>query len=329
MRCQKCNAEWTLGNSQEKRRITVCPFCGAKLFIKDTIESLVWSLVLEYGKELYQQENELRFTGLLSDFAGDFPKAVKTLKIAIAEHIPAALLACDGKNNEEKLLSMRLCKDKLTEDVGLAQDRATKALNTLAHGLDWELQLVSEANIDETNNNPYVLEKQQQQSERIVCVEKSNSGLSVACFIGWLAFVIAFVCAINNYLVADRYEVRLLEYNELKEKYNDLMSHSPYVVITNAGVLNYSNGKKLEFDFKIYSDNYLEEDLKVKVIDPWGTIIRRKTSPNGYTFSCEGQRTQFWTYNAGYDYNYAKGKYKIEVCYKDQCVGSKVVEILR
>ena len=145
MRCQKCNAEWTLGNSQEKRRITVCPFCGAKLFIKDTIESLVWSLVLEYGKELYQQENELRFTGLLSDFAGDFPKAVKTLKIAIAEHIPAALLACDGKNNEEKLLSMRHCKDKLTEDVGLSEDRATKALNALAHGLDRELRVASEA----------------------------------------------------------------------------------------------------------------------------------------------------------------------------------------
>ena len=145
MRCQKCNAEWTLGNSQEKRRITVCPFCGAKLFIKDTIESLVWSLVLEYGKELYQQENELRFTGLLSDFAGDFPKAVKTLKIAIAEHIPAALLACDGKNNEEKLLSMRHCKDKLTEDVGLSEDRATKALNALAHGLDRELWVASEA----------------------------------------------------------------------------------------------------------------------------------------------------------------------------------------
>jgi len=156
MRCQKCNAEWTLGNIQTQKVMTACPFCGAKLFSKDSIEGILRSLVLEYGKELYSSENDSRLKGLLSDFAGNFPKAVKTLKIAIAEHIPATILSCDGKNNEEKLLSMRLCKDKLTEDVGLAQDRATKAVNALANGLDWELRLG-----DEANETPTVDEKKE------------------------------------------------------------------------------------------------------------------------------------------------------------------------
>ena len=73
---------------------------------KNSMEKIVRSLVGQYGKELYLPENELRFKGLLFDFASDFARELKTLKIVLAERIPAKLLTCDDKDDDEKMFAL-------------------------------------------------------------------------------------------------------------------------------------------------------------------------------------------------------------------------------
>lgn len=108
---------------------------------KKSMEKIVRSLVGQYGKELYLPENELRFKGLLFDFASDFAKELKTLKIVLAERIPAKLLACDDKDDDEKSRTLHHCKDTLVDDVGLMEERVVQVLNILAEGLGWSVKL--------------------------------------------------------------------------------------------------------------------------------------------------------------------------------------------
>ena len=108
---------------------------------KNSMEKIVRSLVGQYGKELYFPENELRFKGLLFDFASDFSRELKTLKIVLAERIPTKLLACDDKDDDEKSRTLHYCKDTLVDDVGLMEDRVVQVLNILAEGLGWSVKL--------------------------------------------------------------------------------------------------------------------------------------------------------------------------------------------
>jgi len=108
---------------------------------KNSMKKIVRSLVGQYGKELYLPENELRFKGLLFDFASDFAKELKTLKIVLAERIPAKLLACDDKNDEEKSRTLQHCKDTLVDGVGLMEERVVQVLNVLTEGLGWKSKL--------------------------------------------------------------------------------------------------------------------------------------------------------------------------------------------
>lgn len=111
---------------------------------KKSIGEIIQSLVEKFGKELYLPENELRFKGLLFDFASDFAKELKILKVAIAERIPSKFLSCDGKDDEEKLRTMQLCKTYLVDEIGLMEDRVVQVLNVLAEGLEWEMRLKEE-----------------------------------------------------------------------------------------------------------------------------------------------------------------------------------------
>ena len=108
---------------------------------KNSMEKIVRSLVGQYGKELYLPENELRFKGLLFDFASDFSRELKTLKIVLAERIPAKLLTCDDKDNDEKSRTLQHCKDTLVDEVGLVEERVLQVLNILAEGLGWSVKL--------------------------------------------------------------------------------------------------------------------------------------------------------------------------------------------
>ena len=109
---------------------------------KNSMEKIVRSLVEQYGKELYLPENELRFKGLLFDFASDFANELKTLKVALGERIPAKLLACDDKDDDEKSRTLQYCKDTLVDDVGLMEERVVQVLNVLTEGLGWSVKLV-------------------------------------------------------------------------------------------------------------------------------------------------------------------------------------------
>ncbi len=108
---------------------------------KKSMEKIVRSLVGQYGKELYLPENGLRFKGLLFDFASDFSRELKTLKIVLAERIPAKLLTCDGKDDDEKSRTLQHCKDTLVDEVGLVEERVVQVLNILAEGLGWSVKL--------------------------------------------------------------------------------------------------------------------------------------------------------------------------------------------
>ncbi|MBR6143714.1 MAG: hypothetical protein IKQ23_05460 [Treponema sp.] len=108
---------------------------------KNSMEKIVRSLVGQYGKELYLPENELRFKGLLFDFASDFANELKTLKVALSERIPAKLLACDDKDDDEKSRTLHHCKDTLVDDVGLMEERVVQVLNVLTEGLGWNVRL--------------------------------------------------------------------------------------------------------------------------------------------------------------------------------------------
>ena len=101
--------------------------------MENTIEKIMQSLVEQYGKELYLPENELRFKGLLFDFASDFAKELKTLKVALAERIPAKLLSCDGKDDEEKLLIVKDSKQnpENTFNEKLRQKKIIEAIEKL------------------------------------------------------------------------------------------------------------------------------------------------------------------------------------------------------
>lgn len=109
---------------------------------KNSMEKIVCSLVGQYGKELYLPENELRFKGLLFDFASDFSRELKTLKIVLAERIPAKLLTCDDKDDDEKSRILQHCKDTLVDEVGLVEERVVQVLNVLTEGLGWGVKLV-------------------------------------------------------------------------------------------------------------------------------------------------------------------------------------------
>lgn len=120
---------------------------------KSSIEIIMQTLVGQYGKELYLPENEICFKALLFDFASDFAKELKTLKVAIAERIPAKLLAVDDKDEEEKVRTMQLCRDSLVDDVGLVEERVMQVLNILADGLGWDTTFYIAEDEDETEEN--------------------------------------------------------------------------------------------------------------------------------------------------------------------------------
>ena len=120
---------------------------------KSSIETIMQTLVRQYGKELYLPENEIRFKGLLFDVASDFAKELKTLKVAIAERVPAKLLAVDGKDVEEKVRTMQLCRDTLVDDIGLMEDRVMQVLNILADGLGWDTTFYISEDEDETEED--------------------------------------------------------------------------------------------------------------------------------------------------------------------------------
>lgn len=164
MQCQSCKAEWNLSNSTSKQKITVCPFCGANLLTGTpknsddiTIEGVIHSFVLKYGKEIYSNENEIRFKSLLSDLGSTFLKEQKTLKVAISEKIPSIMLKNDDKNDVEKKRILSNYKDKLVEDVGLMENRVVEALNTLAYGLDWNIKI--ETNSKKKSNSTKTIKK--------------------------------------------------------------------------------------------------------------------------------------------------------------------------
>ncbi len=176
----------------------------------------------------------------------------------------------------------------------------------------------------------------------------SRSGLVAICCIGWIAFVIALVCAINNYGVADRYEAKYNSltkeyesltgrYNNMQAKYNEVLNAGPWANITrvydqNGSTDLYRNKiTYLYFDYKIYSSSELN-GVKVKIIDPWGSVLRGTGSPSGYSYTIDGWQSPFqYQYGTGYgnDYpgTYSRGNWKIELWYNDLLIARKVVKI--
>ncbi|MCR5319436.1 MAG: hypothetical protein K6E22_14545 [Treponema sp.] len=138
---------------------------------KNTIEKIMQSLVKQYGKELYLPENELRFKGLLFDFASDFANELKTLKVALAERIPAKLLACDDKDDSEKSRTLQHCKDTLVDGVGLMEGRVIQVLNILTFGLGWGILL--EGGVEENSDVNVVKKESKSEVERLSCDDSS------------------------------------------------------------------------------------------------------------------------------------------------------------
>ena len=138
---------------------------------KNSMEKIVCSLVGQYGKELYLPENELRFKGLLFDFASDFANGLKTLKVALAEHIPAKLLACDDKDDSEKSRTLQHCKDTLVDGVGLKEDRVIQVLNILTFGLGWGILL--EGGVEENSDVNVVKKESKDEVEGLSCDDSS------------------------------------------------------------------------------------------------------------------------------------------------------------
>ena len=146
MQCPHCNAEWNLSNSQSQQLIKNCPFCGESLIVEekpdtDTFGGILRSLVLERGTELYKSEKSQQLKSLLSDMAVNFQKERKTLNIAITEGIPSKLLSYDGKSDDEKRTALYNSAYFLQEDYSMSKERATQAVNYLASGLGWKIQL--------------------------------------------------------------------------------------------------------------------------------------------------------------------------------------------
>lgn len=105
------------------------------------IEDVLRSLIKERGKELYKKENANKLKSLLSDFAVKFSKERKFLNMVIDEGIQEKLLGIDNGANDEKHYAAVSCRIHLTEELGLAENRATEAVNILAAGLGWEAPL--------------------------------------------------------------------------------------------------------------------------------------------------------------------------------------------
>jgi len=120
----------------------------------DCIEDVLRALIKSHGKDLYRKENSSRLKSFLSDFAGKFPKERKVLNVVIDEGIQEKLLNIDNGTNDEKHYVAVSCRIRLTEDIGLAENRATEAVNILALGLGWETPL-----------SQYVVDQKQDLSE--------------------------------------------------------------------------------------------------------------------------------------------------------------------
>jgi hypothetical protein len=138
---------------------------------KKSMEKIVRSLVGQYGKELYLPENGLRFKGLLFDFASDFANELKTLKVALAERIPAKLLACDDKDDSEKSRTLQHCKDTLVDGVGLMEGRVIQVLNILTFGLGWGILL--EGGVEENSDVNVVKKESKSEVEGQSCDDSS------------------------------------------------------------------------------------------------------------------------------------------------------------
>ena len=152
MNCPSCKTAWTLGKSVN--RPAACPFCGASLADKDerpdtsTIQGVVRAMILEYGAELYRKENAPRLRALLGDLAARFPQDLKILNIIVQEGVQERLLKADGGTDDEKRVAAARCRTYLTEDAGIADERAVEAVNILAAGLGWKPPL--EASLEKT-----------------------------------------------------------------------------------------------------------------------------------------------------------------------------------
>ena len=177
----------------------------------------------------------------------------------------------------------------------------------------------------------------------------SNSGLIAACLIGWIAFIISLVCAINNYSVADRYEARYnsltkehesltQQFNDVQGKFNDVINAGPWAKIVkvynmkdNSTELRYNKITYLGFDYKLYSNSTLN-GIKVKIIDPWGSVSRGTGSPAGYSYTIEGVQYPFQIHYANgwgneYPGTYSRGNWKIELWHNDKLLTREVVNI--
>ena len=188
------------------------------------------------------------------------------------------------------------------------------------------------------------------------CRNKLHFALVAACCLGWCAFVISLVCAINNYVICGRYEQKYndvtqqynnmhrqydtlsRQYTEVNKKYDDVINAGPWgkvvKVYTDNGSADLSHNKirYLYFDYKIYAATFLNEELHVKIIDPWGKLMRGTESPTGYSYSLGKTIYPFVShesYGWGNDKggSYVRGNYTIELWYHDRCIGREVVRI--
>ena len=106
------------------------------------------AIVLERGAELYYKNKFRLLKSLVNDLAARFPRERKVLSIVVQEGVQERLLKADGGTDDEKRVAAARCRTYLTEDAGIADERAAEAVNILAAGLGWKPPL--EASLEKT-----------------------------------------------------------------------------------------------------------------------------------------------------------------------------------
>jgi hypothetical protein len=101
---------------------------------KDARKVVRW-LVDVYGRELYDKSNQMRFSGLLSDFFAADEGLRRVMKTAIGQHLPSKILQCLDEEGVERNISLKALRAGFKNDNHLEYVVVDKVINILAWGV--------------------------------------------------------------------------------------------------------------------------------------------------------------------------------------------------
>ena len=251
--------------------------------------------------------------------------SAKTERHAHTRYTDCGFRLCRNIKTEEKAIPE---ENRSTENSESAPEKAPDFTAPAAHENEAEAHTVSS----------------EKDKAKILELTHEKKNLKIASTIGWILFSAVAILALA--LNSARQDERAWKINfknffyAERDKNKKLLIglSSPVHVVVNSIYDNANNSTYLAheeitylyFNYSVLKTSHIsnDENLYIKIIDPYNRLSTGNSSPKGYTSSekMTGYHTSWGSATAGYAYS-TPCTWTIEFWYEDDCVGRQVFEI--